>query len=145
MIEIIKRLKEKGIKITPQRITIIEYLSSTRSHPSADEIYNVVLKKYPHISFATVYNTLMTLENLGEIIEIGVDPLKKRYDMDTSFHHHFFCYKCRQVYDLSEYFFIKPLEEIEGHRIERALLNFVGKCNSCINKEEEDEQNRKKS
>lgn len=96
MEKIINKLKEKNIKITPQRIAIIEYLLNTKSHPSADDIYKEIIKKYPSMSYATVYNTLITLKNLGEVVELAIDSEKKRFDMDTSLHHHFYCTKCKK-------------------------------------------------
>lgn len=132
---IIEKLKEKNIKITPQRVAIIEYLMSTKTHPSAEEIYNKILKKFPNVSYSTVYNTLLTLQEIGEVVELGIDPSKKRFDIDTSLHHHFYCNKCNRIYDLSESFIIQTLQNIEGHYVERTFLNFTGTCKACLEKE----------
>ncbi|MCX7991181.1 MAG: transcriptional repressor [Proteobacteria bacterium] len=144
MKKIIEKLKEKNIKITPQRIAIIEFLMSTKSHPSAEDIYKEISKKYPSMSYATVYNTLITLKNLGEVVELAIDSDKKRFDIDTSLHHHFYCTRCKRVYDLSKNFIIEAISTIDGHNVERTFLNFTGICNKCL-KEEKDEQDRKKS
>ncbi len=144
MKEIIKKLKDHKVKVTPQRVAIIEYLINTKSHPSAEDIYKEMLKIYPTMSYATVYNTLITLKNLGEVVELAIDHDKKRFDMDTSLHHHFYCTRCKGVYDLSKNFIIEAITSIDGHKVERTFLNFTGICNKCL-KEELNEQDRKKS
>lgn len=136
MEKIINKLKEKNIKITPQRIAIIEYLLNTKSHPSADDIYKEIIKKYPSMSYATVYNTLITLKNLGEIVELAIDNDKKRFDIDTSLHHHFYCKKCKKVFDINNNFIIEAVTNLDGHQIERTFLNFIGICNICIKEDD---------
>lgn len=139
MKNIIDKLKEKNIKITPQRVAIIEYLVNTKTHPSAEDIYKEIIKRYPTMSYATVYNTLVTLKNLGAVVELAIDSEKKRFDIDTSLHHHFYCRKCKCVSDISKNFIIETISDIDGHKIERTFLNFIGICNNCL-KEEKNEQ-----
>ncbi|MCK5426958.1 MAG: transcriptional repressor, partial [Thermodesulfovibrionia bacterium] len=55
---IIEKYRDIGIKLTPQRIAILNYLSGITTHPSAEQIYKAVSKEFPTMSFATVYNTL---------------------------------------------------------------------------------------
>ena len=72
-------LRKIGLKITPQRQAILKLLKGNQTHPSAERIYSEILKKYPGISFATVYNTLSKLIEAGEIRELDIDPNKKRF------------------------------------------------------------------
>ncbi len=60
-----EKYRRLGIKLTPQRLAILEYLNGNTDHPSAEDIYRTVSKKYPTMSFATVYNTLGTLKTAG--------------------------------------------------------------------------------
>lgn len=136
---VIEKFREKNIKITPQRVAIIEYLMNTKEHPSAEDIYKEITKKYPNISFATVYNTLMTLKNLGQIVELAIDNEKMRFDMDTSLHHHFYCKKCKRIYDLSKNFIIEAVSTIDGHKVENTFLNFTGICKNCLKEVEGNE------
>ena len=75
-----EKYRNLQIKLTPQRLAILNYLEGNKSHPSADEIYKAVLKKFPTMSFATVYNTLDALREKGYVIELTIDPAKKRFD-----------------------------------------------------------------
>ena len=71
--KIVSRFRESGLKITPQRVSIFKLLQGNRDHPSAEDIYRQVLKVHPSISFTTVYKTLQTLLDMGEIQELTID------------------------------------------------------------------------
>ena len=136
MDEIIKRLKDKGITLTPQRIAIIEYMMNNKNHPTADEIYNAIKKKYWTISVATVYSTLELLEELGEIQKIYTDS-SARYDWNKKPHHHFICRKCGKIYDIEDEFteicpIISVIKE-QGYKIESIKAYFYGLCPKCAN------------
>jgi len=124
--------KKIGLKRTPQRIAILDYLEGNKDHPSADEIYREVSKRFPTMSFATVYNTLETLRQRGGILELTIDPEKKRFDPNIEPHHHVICTKCKRIEDIYSQFdlTVKGTEkkgfEITGHHIE-----FHGVCPKC--------------
>jgi Fur family peroxide stress response transcriptional regulator len=65
--EFVRVCKEKGLKITPQRLAVYEILLRRKDHPTVEEIYEEVKKIYPFVSLATVYRTVETLEELGFI------------------------------------------------------------------------------
>ena len=132
----LNRLREKGaikgFKRTPQRLSIMEHLDGNTSHPSADDIYRVVAKKNPSMSFATVYNTLNTLVQTGAVRELTIDPERKRYDPDTSAHHHLICLDCKKVADIPGDI---PLEIPPGVAKDFSILGshieFYGLCVTC--------------
>ena len=95
-----EKYRHLNIKLTPQRLAILQYLEGNIEHPSADVIYKSVLKKFPTMSFATVYNTLEALKKIGNIQEIKIDSGKKRYDPDISNHHHLICTTCKKINDI---------------------------------------------
>jgi len=72
MKDILKRLKDKGVSLTPQRMAIAEFLSKSKDHPTADEIHRFLQAKYPTMSLATVYSALELLKELGEIQELSI-------------------------------------------------------------------------
>ena len=72
MRDIIGRIKDRGVTLTPQRIAIVEFLSHSKEHPTADEIHKSIQKRYPTISLATVYSTLELLKKFGEIQELSI-------------------------------------------------------------------------
>jgi Fur family peroxide stress response transcriptional regulator len=126
------KLKEIGLRVTPQRQAILKLLKGNRTHPSAEDIYHEVLKQYPRISFATVYNTLSKLSEAGEVQELDIDPNKKRFDPYTPLHYHFYCKTCGKVYDVDYYISLTPnIKKIAGHHVEAIQLNFKGVCKDC--------------
>ena len=94
------KLRSQGLKITPQRTAILSFLDDNKTHPSVEEIHREVVRSFPTISLATVYNTLETLEKLGEVQALNIDPTRKRYDPDTSAHHHVRCDSCGEIRDV---------------------------------------------
>ena len=135
--EIAAALREKGLKLTPQRRLIIEVLSRDKSHPTVDEVYRQVLRTMPEVSRTTVYNTIREMTALGEIVEVqdyGDGGI--RYDTSAEAHHHFFCRECRPLFDLDG---DPPLPEryggaLEGAAIERQQLTVYGVCPGCLKK-----------
>jgi Fur family peroxide stress response transcriptional regulator len=116
-------------RLTPQRIAILDYLEGNKSHPSAEDIYRAVAKKFPTISLATVYNTLSALERRGRLLKLSIDPSKARYDPNTFPHHHLICTHCRMIEDVdANYRFALPDTnfEVKGSHVE-----FYGTCQKC--------------
>ncbi len=132
MEEEVKTLRSIGLKVTPQRLAILQIIKGDRTHPSAEKIYSSISKKYPGMSFATVYNTLSKLVEAGEIQELDIDPNKKRFDPYTPLHYHFYCGSCGKVYDVDyDVSLIPNIKKIAGHQIEVIQLNFKGICKNC--------------
>ncbi len=128
----LKRLKDIGLKLTPQRLAIIDYLEGNKEHPSAEDIYRAVSKKYPMISFATVYNTLEALRQKGNLLELTIDPHKKRFDPNTEPHHHLICIKCKRIVDIHGDFNLSiPDSEGTGFEIVGNHIEFYGICAVC--------------
>ncbi len=129
-----KKLRKIGLKVTPQRLAILQMIKGDRTHPSAEKIYHEISKKFPGISFATVYNTLTRLVEAGEIQQLDIDPNKKRFDPYTSLHYHFYCKACGEVYDVDcSVSLTSNIKRIAGHRVEAIQLNFKGVCKDCAN------------
>jgi len=72
MKDIIERLKEKEVALTPQRMAMAEFLSRSEGHPTVDEIHGAIQRRYPTMSVATVYSTLELLKELGEVQELSI-------------------------------------------------------------------------
>lgn len=134
LMQIAADLREKGLKLTPQRRLIIEILSGDRSHPTVDEVYRQVLAVMPEVSRTTVYNTIREMTALGEIVEVqDLGDGGTRYDTSAGVHHHFFCQACRSLFDLEADLSL-PEEyhgEMEGAKIIRQQLTVYGICPGC--------------
>lgn len=132
----LKKLRQKGMisgfKRTPQRLSILEHLDGNKCHPSADEIYRFVAKKNPSMSFATVYNTLNTLVEAGAVRELTIDPDRKRYDPDTSAHHHLICLDCRKIVDIPGDIAVEvPRGVTKDFIVTGNHIEFYGVCTPC--------------
>jgi Fur family peroxide stress response transcriptional regulator len=112
----VAKLKEAGLRITPQRLAILSALDGNTFHPSATDIYNRVAKDYPAISLATIYNTLDALSKNGMLRELPITKDKMNYDPDTSEHDHAYCAKCGRIFDV----FLTD-EEVSGPPRAKAL------------------------
>jgi Fur family peroxide stress response transcriptional regulator len=130
------KYKELGLKLTPQRLSILSYLEGNREHPSAEEIYRKVSRKFPTMSLATVYNTLEKLKRQGRLTEITIDPDKRHFDPNLEKHHHLICSKCKRIADIQVEFDLALTEEaIQGFEITGSHVEFYGTCPDCRNKE----------
>jgi len=121
-----------GLKLTPQRLAIFEYLDGNTSHPSAEEIYSAIRKKYPMISFATVYKTLEALKIKGSLTELTIDPDRRRYDPQTEPHHHLICIQCKRIVDIHKDFTVTLPEDINtSFELVGNHIEFYGMCLKC--------------
>jgi Fur family peroxide stress response transcriptional regulator len=121
-----------GLKLTPQRMAIFDYLDGNKDHPSAEEIYKAVLKRFPTMSFATVYNTLSALRDKGGVQELTIDPAKKRYDPDTGRHNHMICMACKKVVDIQIDYDLKLPKSVRGDfTVVTNHIEFYGFCPGC--------------
>ncbi|MBW1988328.1 MAG: transcriptional repressor [Deltaproteobacteria bacterium] len=126
--------KTRKMRMTRQRKVILEELKKVTSHPTADQVYQMVKVRLPKISLATVYRNLEALSEAGLILKLELGGIQRRYDGDTSPHHHVRCIACNAVADLPEEaldvgaidFKSPPDFEICGFRLE-----FLGVCSHC--------------
>lgn len=133
--ELIVRLREQGLRITPQRIAILGTIIDSKEHLSAEEIYNQIHDQYPMIGLATVYKTIALLKEMGEITELSFRNQVARYEIhDTPDHPHFICTGCGCIVDL-EYkildYFPETIAKETGLKIVKTRLEFYGLCQNC--------------
>jgi Fur family peroxide stress response transcriptional regulator len=97
--QLIARLREKGFRVTPQRLAICEFVLSSKEHPTVDQVYHAVQRKHPTLSLATVYQTLHLLTELGMLQELGFSDGVSRYDARNSPHINIVCRSCGKIQD----------------------------------------------
>ena len=76
----IKSLKETDHRLTPQRLAVLRVLADSAGHPSVEEIYEQVRQQHPMMSLATVYKTVETLKEMGQVLELEFSGAGNRYD-----------------------------------------------------------------
>ena len=124
-----------ALKYSRQRESIKEYLRSTNEHPTADAVYMHVREEFPHISLGTVYRNLNLLAEIGEATKITTSDGGDRFDGRIEPHYHFYCTRCRKLYDLNIGTFSQinqvADENFDG-QIENHSLIFYGHCGACV-------------
>jgi Fur family transcriptional regulator, peroxide stress response regulator len=118
-----------GLRCTPQRFFVMEYLMRHPVHPTAEEIFNAVNRRDPRASRATVYNNLHALEKAGLVREVSVDAKAIRFEAKVVRHHHFICDVCGHVEDVP--WFDPPSI---GRDVRDFEVKFRGSCISCRKK-----------
>lgn len=96
---IIWKLRERGQRLTPQRLAIIRNFLSREDHPSAEAIYREFHGDFPMMAISTVYKTLHALVAMGEAIEVSPATPETRFDPNTGNHCHLVCVECRSIQD----------------------------------------------
>ena len=119
---------------TNQKIKVLGYLKSVKTHPTAEMVYLEVRKELPCITLATVYRNLNQLAEQGTILRLEINK-EYHYDADMGFHQHCVCNKCGQIIDLfqkeiSKYCLGKI--EIKDFHPTSANIIFYGVCKKCM-------------
>ena len=123
-----------GIKPSVQRIAIMDYLLTHRTHPAIDEIYLALCEQIPTLSKTTVYNTLKLFVEHGAAQMLTIDERNTCYDADIQLHAHFLCKKCGKIIDLpssTEQAKVSAMKE-EGFKVDEIHQYFKGYCPSCL-------------
>lgn len=131
----IDRCKSMGLKITPQRVAVYEVLLNREDHPTVEEVFNEVKKRYPFVSLATVYRTVETLEELGFVKRVAYWGGSIRYDANVEDHHHLICTRCGAIKDIHLDINWQPPNYMEGYRVEKYSLHIYGVCPECQKRE----------
>lgn len=129
-----KNLADHGLKVSRQRLQILDFLVHTESHPTADEIFRKLNQDNPVLSRATVYNTLNTFVETGVIHALDLRDSETRYDASLHDHGHFRCKVCQKLFnfEISEDLL---KHELPGYRIEEHHVTLRGVCPACLKKE----------
>lgn len=131
----LETLKSTGVRITPQRHAILEFLIQSMIHPTADDIYKALEAKFPNMSVATVYNNLRVFRESGLVKELTYGDSSSRFDFVTNDHYHIICDSCGKIVD----FHYPGLDEVEhlashvtGFQVNSHRMEIYGTCPSCI-------------
>jgi len=133
--DIVKKLTERGYRLTPQRLMIISAIEHSDGHISAEEIYAQVMAKYPHVNISTVYRTLELLKQLGLVTDTDFGEGRVRYHpVGKGHHHHLVCQECGATVDLDETA-LTPLKDVllreYGFSADLRHLAIFGRCGKC--------------
>lgn len=127
------KLVEKSLKVTPQRIAILEAIFKLANHPTAENIIDYIRKNHPNISTATVYKVLDTFVSCGLLTRVNTARDSMRYDAIIESHHHLYFSDSDRIEDYMDEELNRILEEyfrkknIPGFKIEDLKLQIIGK------------------
>lgn len=114
-------IREMGLKVTKQRLAILEALNMGQAHVTAQEVYEIVNEKHPEIGFATVYRFLRKLTDNKYVTEVRMGGMPARYELTPNSHHdHITCVECGKIV------------EFENHEIEKLQLEVAAKHNFVL-------------
>ena len=133
---ILRKLRDHGHKMTPQRLAIVKILAKSEGHPSVEDIHARIKKDFPTMSLATVYRNIILIKSLDELLELGFPDGSNRYDGNKPYPHpHIICIKCKKIIDLD----LDSLDDMQHEIAEETdfkilnhRLDFFGICSNCL-------------
>lgn len=133
--KLVSRSKERGLKLTPQRMVIFRILSECNQHVTVDEVYQQARVEYPMLSPATVYRNMEQMVEADLLKHLNLGGTSMRYDTNLDEHHHFVCTKCGIVSDV----YLKDVHykiDTKRMRLDKAKINSLdlhlqGICGEC--------------
>ncbi|PAF52318.1 Fur family transcriptional regulator [Helicobacter sp. 13S00477-4] len=128
-------LKEKNLKVTPQRIAILREIEQN-GHIGVDDIYSNIKKDYPSISLATVYKNITALYEANILREVKAPAQKQRYELSSDHHIHVACEKCGKLEDIrvDVSSISNECAKITGYTLYDTSAIFIGICPECASK-----------
>lgn len=134
---------ERKQNYSRKREAILKTLRSTKSHPTADWVYQQLKPTFPDLSLGTVYRNLSRFKEDGTIVSVGVVDGQERFDADTSPHSHFICVGCGAVLDVEEGFMDPQADGMVSRINHVQVLShqvlFRGYCAACMEKIQEED------
>lgn len=131
----VSTLKKLGLKNTPVRRLILNYLSDQKKPQSVDDIYNKLYQTGEKLDKVTIYRTINTLTELHLLHRVDFGDGSARYELSTlPHHHHLICESCGAVEDIDICVSapkIKQIEKKSRFKIQHHLLDFYGTCANC--------------
>jgi Fur family transcriptional regulator, peroxide stress response regulator len=129
-------LRHRGFRLTAPRKAVLEVFRGIKTHPTAEEVHRLVVRRAPGVSLGTVYRNLRQLVDEGLLGELP-GP-RARFDANTRAHHHFTCLRCGRIADVEALVaephsraLSKRVEARTGLTITHQRIDFFGRCREC--------------
>jgi Fur family ferric uptake transcriptional regulator len=127
------RLRVAGLRVTRQRIVVLEALAALGGHRSADEVATSLAAAGARVPRASLYHALGSLATAGVLMVADAGPGVARYEAASSWHHHLVCRSCGAIVDVPCVRGSRPCldADIPGATIDEAQVIFRGFCPAC--------------
>ena len=131
----IKLLQEHNLKVTPQRLEILNILFKT-GHINIDDLFELLKKRFPTLSLATVYKNIKAMSNKLLITEVKIPNIKNVYEIIKQEHSHIVCIRCNNIADifLDTSNLKKQAENLSNYNLDNSSIVFSGICPRCQDK-----------
>lgn len=133
-----RMIREMGLKVTQQRLAILESLALGRAHVTAQEVYELVHAQHPEIGFATVYRFLRKMTENEFVTEVRMGGLPARYELTPREHHdHLTCTQCGKIVEFEDHQIESLQERVakeNGFSLTGHVLELYGICADCQKK-----------
>lgn len=128
-------LKQYDLKVTPQRIAIVEELYKN-GHMNIDDLYRNLLSKFPSISLATIYKNINSMVEKLFLSEVKIPESKSVYELTKTEHAHMVCSSCGSICDimLDVSSIVQEASTLTDFRIDSTSIVLNGICGKCCNK-----------
>jgi len=126
--------RERGIRVTPQRMAVYRLLAQDTTHPTAEYVYGRLRRRLASLSFTTVYRVLECLEQEGFVRRVGVFDGTARYEANLTRHHHCVCRVCGRIADFeggSSQELGLPWPAPAGFVPDELEIRILGTCSRC--------------
>lgn len=130
----LSRCRERGVRVTTQRLAVFQALAQDPAHPTADALHEALQKTMPSLSLSTVYRILESLEKEGLVRRVSTTNGAARYDGNLAPHQHLVCRLCGRMNDLNHKSFARlglPAARFAGFVAEELDIRIVGICMEC--------------
>ena len=132
---LVDALRSVGARITPQRLVVLDVITSQGGHLPVDEVYQRAKEFYPYMDIATVYRTLQLFKTLGVVTEVAMGDRRRFEHVDPNGrHYHMVCRVCDEAFDLDPHY-LEELRSTLQERFEFAAdvehLTITGACAAC--------------
>jgi Fur family transcriptional regulator, ferric uptake regulator len=134
--ELKAKLRERGLRMTPQRQLILDVVASMHGHATADQVYQQVVRSFPDVNVTTVYRTLEVLEEIGIVRHTHFhDGVSQFQRTDEPPHHHMLCTRCGADVDIDLSLLVplaRALHKRYGFQADLTHTAIVGVCQACL-------------
>lgn len=127
-------LRQHDLKVTPQRLAILEVLVGEETHPTAEEVHETLQAEHPTVSLSTVYDTLSRFEDLGIVDSFRVGDGATRYEFANEPHVNVVCVECREVVDVDSPAvsdLVSDVEDRSAFSLQDQPVELRGRCGDC--------------
>jgi len=136
--DLIEKFKQLGIRVTAQRLAVARVLAASRDHPTAQEVYERVRQDIPHITLATIYNSVAMLGEKG-FVQALVYANGTRYDTNLMSHANLVCVECGRIVDADDDDGVVThlrdrVKAANGFEVITQRVDFYGTCSDCLGK-----------